>query len=138
MLENPIPLPVKPFSTYFAVDIGEYERFPEVAKQVLKAAEKEGCLFGKLEVLGTFNMGRFQYLRMEADAENLASAFRRLEEEGRSIVRSMGTSYVVTLPDGRSGTVPGATMLTASGPKHTYKGTKIKRWPRQFYKSSRE
>ena len=105
---------------------------------VLKAAEKEALLFGKLDVRGTFNVGRFEYLRLMADTENLLPVLKRLSSEGgRSVVCESQGSYVVTLPDGRSGTVPVSTMHTipAAGQRHTYKGPKIKRWARQFYKN---
>jgi len=106
----------------------------DLVQKVLLAAKAERLLFRKLDVLGTFSVGRFTYLKLRADHPNLDPVFRRLRNEGVSLVEPTLAGYFVTLPDGRTGKVPAATIhtMTQGAQGRSYLGTKMKRWEQQF------
>lgn len=119
-------------STYFAVQAKYGESFKDVVRLVLQEADNKNLLFRKLEVLDVITVGRTQLFRFRSDLDKfdpLAKSFK-----DRACVYACTGSYLITLPDGRSGKVPVSLMCSTprSGFGQTYVGTKIKRWEQQF------
>jgi len=134
--EDPRPkVDVEPviLSTYFALQILRGESYKHVANAVLAEAESKSILFRKLQVLDLLSVGTTVFVRFRSDLPDAAKALRALRNRALIASDRSGT-YTVTFPDGRSGKYPGATMH--SSPKigfgHTYAGTRIKLWGRQF------
>ena len=120
--------------TWFALHrVGE--SVPALAKLFLEAAAKEKVLFRRLDALGMFSLGRFNFMRMRADSPNLGPVFARLWRHSQLSSVTLGPDgYGVTLPNGRTGKVPTALIYTLPPVVQTtqYQGTKFKGWEQQF------
>jgi hypothetical protein len=119
-------------NTYFAVQLLKGEAFKQVCQMVLTAADAQGVLFRKLQVLDITVVGNAAFVRFRSDMQDCRKVLNSLED--RANIMESGGSYSVWFPNGRTGKFPVSTMCCAPkiGFGQTYAGTRIKRWKQQF------
>ncbi len=117
--------------TFFAVQFKRGEATDHVAEAVLRVAADMGTAFSRLEALDTLPYGTGKYVRFRADLINPWPILERLLAEGRGIV-GQGSTYVVKLVDGRTGTVAFTTMQAVARSPRMYRATAVPFWERQF------
>jgi hypothetical protein len=119
-------------ANYFAVQILRGESVKDVAYAVIKAAEAEGFLFRKLQVLDCISVGTASFARFRSDLGDLASI---LNASNRGYIAFDDGCYRVSLPGHRPGLKYPTTVLCSvgkSGFGQIYAGPKVARWAQQF------
>jgi hypothetical protein len=120
-------------SNYFSVHILRGESYRTVSKLVLDAAEADGVLFRKLQVMDIHAVGTTPFVRFRSDVD-LTRILSKLEGRGTITVDPATGSYMARFVDGRGGKYPTSVMNAAPklGFGQIFAATRIKRWRAQF------
>lgn len=124
--------------SYFAVQILGSESPHDVAGVVMTVSKQLGLDFQSLEYLGVISLGTTRLARFRADIADVTLSLDKMLCEGRGVVSLGSNVYGARLPNGRRGTVPLMSMLSASRPGEgrVYRGTLDVHWRRQFERAS--
>lgn len=119
--------------TYLAVQILKTDRsYKDVVRLFMEAANAQGLLFYKLQVLDVMVVGTTSIVRMRTDLHNAESVTGALA--GRANIVANTGGYVMRHANGKTGKVLSSTMCTPHKPGfgQLFAGTKIARWAHQF------
>ena len=119
--------------TYFAVGYNQGETPHEVAKLVLMTAKETNSSFRGLEIMDTLTVGVSNFVRFRTDLTEADKLLNKLAEN-RSVVRHGIGNFVLSMPNGRKGSIPSARMFAApiASIRQVYRGTAMKLWEEQF------
>lgn len=132
------------FGSYFSIQILRCESYRDVAAAVLTAADQQGVLFRKLQVLDIMAVGTTAFVRFRSDMlsiptvsgtpSDLDKVLKALTNRSQVAVDPATGGYVVRFQDGRRGKYPTSTMNASAklGFGQTFAGTRIKLWASQF------
>ena len=127
--------------TFFAVEALHGEDSHAVAGVFATVSSTMGRTYKHLDCLDTFTIGTHSFVRFSADIINPWAILDRLLLSGRAVIgpgkvndgsARQGTGYLVQLPQGRTGTLPVATMHSVPRALKSYRGPGVEHWQGQF------